>query len=572
MPRAVSALSATLAVPGLFLAGCAASGTLGGLQSSGNMFPRSDERVLVGSYTIVQAVEVSRRYVFSAGGSGVAILDRLFNRWMRPLAASDLFDASVFGQPVMLMVADPVEDALWIAAPGVVSVYRPGTELLRHTMITGVPDFLALDRSGSGDVIVRSAGQFTRISRIGLTTPLAGLPPLSSLVLPAKLTDLYREYPILRTQVQMFLRQQLPETALGSTSLLSGAASPERSSELWLGTDGDGLLRFDPIFLEAKPFPYGLIEAGVGALAPAADGVWTASLGTSFNSGTGSPMLRGNKARGGLSFASGDLQQFRWIDGTISVPFAGVRSRVLATCGSKAWIGTDRGLMRVRLDGSSEVALWTTLNGLPDNRVTSLAPRDEGTWIGTPRGILFVYDTASVSSPSVREVGERLLDDVAVNALLLRNDTLWVGSDEGLLVIGRPQSHDRVLTRPLPDSISLRRPVRAIAASDSVLLVATDDAVRILYPRLARAEVVDVLSGRKAGQVARVGIDAAAMWVAGSDGALLMSRSGGAVRLLRGGMDIPTPVLDIVATPDWIWLDTPQGLMRLRRTSDGLIP
>lgn len=554
------------------MAACATGGAGGVDGTSGASFGgygRRDERVRLGSFTSVPAVAVSRRYVYAAGTSGLAVYDRVFNRWLPPLSPGDGPDGALFEQQITLLAGDPTEDALWIGAPGVVSVYRPDTEQLQRTMVVGVPDFIAFDRSGNGDVIVRSGGQFLRISRVGITTPLSGAPALSTLIVPKQLADLYGQFPVLRTQPQIFLRNQLPDRALRPATLLSGTASPDRSSELWLGTDGEGLFRFDPTFLEATALPYGLIDPGVGALAPAADGVWAAGLGVATQ--TLSPMNAGNRAgaRGGLSFVANDLQRFRWIDGTINVPLVGVRSHALATRGAKAWIGTDRGLVRMQLDGRNELRAWTTFDGLPDNRVLAVAPRDEGVWIGTPRGAVFVSD--SVTGPS-RGVGARWLDNVTVHALLSMGDTLWLGSEAGLVAVEHPMAAGTLL-RPADGDPALRRPVRALAWSDSVLLAATDDAVLQIAPRGGRAAFrLDALDPRPVGAVTRVGVDGRTMWVAGADGVLFVSRHDGHARLLRRGIEVSGPVLDVVAGESWWWLGTPQGLVRLRRTSDGLMP
>ncbi|MCC6430953.1 MAG: hypothetical protein IT354_08570, partial [Gemmatimonadaceae bacterium] len=133
------------------------------------------------------------------------------------------------------------------------------------------------------------------------------------------------------------------------------------------------------------------------------------------------------------------------------------------------------------------------------------------------------------------------------------------------------------LSRPVGNDPALRRRINAIAWSDTVLIAATDDAVLQLAPKggvePARLAAVDV---RQVGQVTRVAIDARSIVVAGTDGVLVLSRAiaavGGAPRLLRAPSDIPGPVLDIALGRDWLWLGTPVGLMRLRRSNDGGLP
>lgn len=557
----VTATLAALSVGVLTWSSCAVSGAGGGTGngSSGPLggFGRRDERQRIGSFSHVQAVAVSRRYVFAAGSSGIAIYDRTMNSWLPPLTRDD----GLTDQQITVLAGDPVEDALWLGVPGGVIMYRPLTEQLQRTIVTGVPDLIAFDRAATGDAIVRSGGEWTRISRVGIATPMVRPPVASALILPRTLNDLYTQFPTLRTQPSLLLRTQQSDRPMRNVQIISGAASPERASEVWLGTAGDGLFRLDPAFMQSTPLPYGLIEPGVGALALAADGVWAAGLGQSID-------------RGGLSFVGSDLQRFRWIDGTISVPLVGVRGLSLVTRASRAWLGTDRGLVRVRLDGIQAMQTWGVLDGLPDERVLSVATRDEGVWAGTARGLVYVSDSSDTRNVRTRGVGVRLLDNMPVHALQFTGDTLWIGTEAGLMAIASPNgSVGGVVSRPLGSDPALRRAVRALAWSDTVLLAATDDAVLRLAPRGGVEPVrVDVLDVRQVGRVTKVAIDDRTMWLAGTDGVVIVSRRDGATRVLRVPGDLPGPVLDLAVNRDYMWFGTPQGLIRLRRRGDGGLP
>jgi ligand-binding sensor domain-containing protein len=530
--------------------GSDASGALGG-------FGRREERQRIGSFSNVQAVAVSRRYVFAAGSSGIAMYDRLMNRWLPPLTRDD----GLSEQQITVLAGDPVEDALWLGVPGGVILYRPLTEQVQRTIVTGVPDLIAFDRAGTGDAIVRAGGEWTRISRVGIATPMLRPPLANALILPRTLNDLYAQFPTLRTQPSLLLRNQQSDRPLRSVQIISGAASPERASEVWLGTAADGLFRLDPAFMQSTPLPYGLLEPGVGALALAADGVWAAGLGQAFD-------------LGGLSFVGSDLQRFRWIEGTIAVPLVGVRGRSLVTRASRAWLGTDRGLVRVRLDGAQAMQSWGVLDGLPDERVLSVATRDDGVWAGTARGLVYVSDSSDSRNVRTRGVGVRLLDNMPVHALQFTGDTLWMGTEAGLMAIATPNGTvGGVVSRPVGNDPALRRPVRALAWSDSVLLAATDDAVLRLSPRGGVEPVrVDLLDVRLVGRVTKVAIDDRTMWLAGTDGVVIVSRRDGATRVLRVPGDLPGLVLDLAADRDYLWLGTPQGVIRLRRRGDGGLP
>lgn len=510
-----------------------------------------DERVLVGSFARLDGVAASRRFLYTTSSNGIGVYDRWSDRWLPPLSrAEGLPDA-----PISVLAGDPVEDALWFGVPGALYSYRPQTTQLQQTILAGVPESIAFDRTGTGDVMVRASGRWQRVSRLGMasTTPD---PDPATLLLPQSPAALLQTYPQLRIQLGQLLRTPQANRPLREPVLRGLVASPDRPSELWLATAGEGLYRVDPNTLQARAIPYGLLEPGVGALARAADGIWSAGLGLDAD-------------RGGLTFTTASLQQWRWIEGTIAVPLAGRRAFALASRGERLWIGTDRGLVRVTADRTADVRDWTRLAGLVDDRVLAVAPRGEGAFVGTPRGLQYVSDSVEGKGIRSRSVGATLLANIPVAALLFVGDTLWAGTAAGLVAVADPVTPGGpsalvTVARPLD------RGVRALAWSDSVLVAVTDDAVWMLHPRSATPVVRDDrLIVTSVGQPTRIGIDDRSIILAGTQGVLSLSRTTGSTRLLRDGIDFAGPVLDLLLDRDWLWLATPQGLHRLARGSDG---
>jgi len=541
-------VAATRSLAALALGACISAGAGGG---GGSSFGRRDEVRVIGSFADVRAVGVSRRYVYSATTSGIAVYDRLFKSWLPPLSR----DGGLEDQQITFMTGDPTEDAIWLGVPGAVLVYRPQTEQLQRTILTGVPEFIVFDRTPGGDAYVRASGQWTRVSRIGMTTPIAGPPAANTLFVPQTLNDVYERFPALRAGSPLLFRNQQSDRPLRPYAVLSGTLAPDQPNDVWLGTNGDGLYQVDATLQQATPLRFGLLERGIGALAPAADGVWAAGLGASL-------------LRGGLTFASTDLQRWRWIDGTISVPMVGMRATSMSVRAARAWIGTDRGIVRARLDGTEEMSVWTLLDGLPDDRIFAVSARSDGAWVGTARGLVYISDTSDTRSPRTRGIGTRLLDNTPVYALQAIGDTLWIGTASGLLAL----PPNGTLSRPLGNDPALRRRITALAWSDSVLLAAGDDGVLRLAPtggvEPSRMLALDVA---QVGQVTRLAIDDRTIVMTGTDGVVVLQRAGG-VRVLRVPNDVPGPVFDVVLSRDFVWLATPDGLVRLRRASDGGLP
>ena len=121
---------------------------------------------------------------------------------------------------------------------------------------------------------MRAGGQWTRVSRAGVAFSVAQPPLPTSVVVPKTLNDLLLQFPSLRSPQMMLGRNQRADRALPHYAITSGASSPERASEVWLGTNGDGLYRVDPTFQEATPLRFGPMDSGIGALAlePTASG------------------------------------------------------------------------------------------------------------------------------------------------------------------------------------------------------------------------------------------------------------------------------------------------------------
>lgn len=545
-----------------------------GATGAGGSF--ADERVLVGGFSVIDAVAVSRRFVYAAGPGGVAVYDRIGERFvppardlereLGPLFGRDGFretypaqaiTAGASGGLVTVMAGDPIEDAVWIGIPGALLSYRPFTGQVQRTMLTGVPQRIVFERGGAGDLLVLSGGQWSRVSRAGIATPSAA-PVLSQVFMPPTLGDLLAQYPGLRAQPQLLLRRQSPSRPLEPFQLTAGAASPDRGSEVWLGTSGEGLFRVDPVFGQGAALEYGLLDPSAAALAPAANGVWVAGLGR-------------NQRRGGLTFTTFDLQRWRWISGTISTPLAQVRTYAMTTRGNVGWLGTERGLVRVQLDSTNEMQSYTRLRGLPDDRVFAVAARDDGAWAGTPRGLVFVSDT--LGAP-----GEPVLAEVPVYALQVSGAWLWVGTQRGLMRVPLAGGGMRATVADAPRAPAnrdsqLRLPIRALAASDSVLIVATQDAVLQFDPRRdgTPTERLMAFEPPLVGDVMRVAVDAGTIALVGSEGAMLVSRQSGARRVLRAP-EITGAVFDVLLHRDYVFFATMHGLLRYRRTTDGLVP
>jgi ligand-binding sensor domain-containing protein len=540
-------------------------GGLGAPRPRGSL--RREDRVVLTRANDVTGVAASQRLVYVATTGGLAVYDRTFHAWRPPLAAGDLGDALPTGRPTAL-AADPATDAVWVGGVGYVTYYQPTTDFTTRATVPGAVDVIAFDRRDpSAGAYVRATGQWSLVSSSGFVRPLSpGQLPAGTLQAPPTLRQLYEEFPALQSFGGLLTR----DAELRSWPVSAAAKSPDRTSELWVGTAGGGLFRVDPSFNQAEQLPYGLLDSGAGALALAADGVWIAGLGESVS------------ARGGLTFASDDLQRWRWVESPYSgaQSLAGARAFDLEVRGSRAWLATDRGLARVdtRAGGgrATDVVVWSALNGLPSDVALAVAARPDGAWVGTSSGLVFVSDSGSARSAGPSSVSPVLGSGGAVRALLATGDTLWVGTDFGLDFVP-PAAPDgsRRLVRAAAQSTDARLAgqVTALATSDTVVAVATRDAILRFDRRNGRLlPSADVAALAALGGVRALAMDDNTIWAAGPGGVLILTRAAGNARVLSVPADLPAEALDVVLSRDYAWVATRGGVVRLRRFSDGTVP
>ena len=466
----------------VMIAGCATAGV--GAVGTRALVLSPDNRVVVSDFSYVTAVAASSWLVFAATPHGLIIYDRATRRFRPPVTALDGYPAG----RVRRAIADPSGNAVWLDLGGNYARYD----------VDG--------RAWTGGLL--PSGLSDRM--LTVEAALAGA-PMADAMRAAILTD----------------------TRLRMHQFTAAASTPDRP-DVFFGTNGLGVVRVDKLTGEWEVLDYGLIAAGVGAVASAGNGIWAAA-----NSRPGE--------RRGLTWVASDLSRTRSSEGGgAALGFSFFQARRLVSAGNQLWLATEQGVLRI-----DTATLQSRLFDVPD--ATALAPADSGFWIGTTRGLVWITPDDRVSP-----VGTR----VAVTSLLMHRDVLWVGTTAGLGQV-LPGSDAVTIPPELADEPSARVTVYALGRLQDTIVIATDRELRWRNPT-TRAWGSLPLPLNIGVPTALVSDSSGGLWVGGTQGLAQIDIARALVHVHTAPLAIPAAVRDLAADRDYLWAATDSGLVRIQ--------
>jgi ligand-binding sensor domain-containing protein len=546
--REVSVMAAlALAAPLLGRSAVAAQAGLGAWEA--------DERVVITDFQRVTALARSSDHLFAATDGGLVVLDDAFERWELPITREDGYpDAQV-----LALGWDRRDGTLWLST-------RDG-RLMQLDMFSR----RWLDEFSLPGTVTRIVAPADDPSHLFLRRGDGwfALDPFTRDVVPASTADVQqavqRDFDLrARGELLSDVRWEAHSALLGRrgsarydvTDVMPATGA---GGQFWVATYGGFLERYDSLSGAVEPVAYGMVGIGAGAVLASGESVWLAPAHASD--------------RYGVAVADRELEEWRtWTGQSFGfddweAPDAPIRAWLAA--GDDTWAGGDRGLHRFDGEGWHRESPGTRTDVAPITSLAAGPPGLDGVWVGTRRGLFRVRTAGALPDAA-------MLSAARVRALAVHDADLWIGTDAGLVRLrGDPAAGDDVavqMERAAAFPESAGGPpgrVGALAADNGRLYAGIERDVWVLAAGTGwtRAAPLGVLAARVTALAAHEGV----VWIGSDEGLVAWdTRDDFVTPFTFAGGDLPVGprgergVLGLsIETEGAVWAATPAGAVRL---------
>jgi ligand-binding sensor domain-containing protein len=435
-----------------------------------------------------------------------------------------------------MAVGDPADESVWFATTSGIVHYLPVLRELIEIPMDGMPVRMVFDHNDPfrGLYVATGNGWFFLPRGAGIATPAVTAPPPERQITSLTVEEVLERVPSAAATRSMVLIDE----RLGRYQFTSVAEDPDRGI-YYFGTDGTGVVRFDPELGEFETLPFGLLADRVGAVLWKDGAVWA---------GTG-----GQDGRRGFTRMTSDLQHFEWDQGPGAATYQFSDVRALHLWDDGVWAATDIGVLRV--DQPDHVVS----RDLPSSSTFSLATTPAGLWVGTARGIatLLRFESAGVV------VEETQITPGAVLSLVAEDHDVWVGTSNGLRWL--PVSADNLTTPSGIEHLPIAsEPIVAMVRGSNHLFVATPDA--LVWREQGATWREGPAVSASVGRITALGLsdEGGPLWIGGDRGVASLDPATSAIRSVVSEADLPGAVRDIHVGGGYVWVATERGLVRLR--------
>ncbi len=486
--------------------------------------------MVLGEFRDVTALAVSGAGLFAATPQGVAIYDTRTRRWLPPVTKLD-------GLPdvrAVVGLADPADESIWFGTNRGVLHYMPVLRIVEEIFVGGPVNLLVFDKSDPfRGIYLGGTGGWQFLPRGSpVPVPAPRLPPPSQQVVSMTVQDVLRRDPAADGMRSLALTDERMRRYR-----YSAAAEDARRRMVYFGTNGAGVIRYDPGIAEFDRMRFGLLADDAGAVLARSGAVWV---------GTGS-----RSAQTGFTRLDPDFQRFDHYEGrtVTGYPFQDVRD--LEEWAGAVWAATDQGVFQVGDSRGPEITL-----GLPSRSTYALVSGPVGLWVGTANGLALIQgdaDQASVNPGAVYASDP-------IHALTLAGETLWMGGPTGLVAASATPGAARpaVLADP-----RLREPVVALDAVGDTVVVAFGSELAWRSP--GGSWIFEASVTRAVGELTALDGEPGGVWIGGSTGLGYLEFASRAYQSVATAADLPGPVVDVAARDGFVWVATERGLVRFER-------
>ncbi|HEY6807827.1 MAG TPA: hypothetical protein VI160_03475 [Gemmatimonadales bacterium] len=494
---------------------------------------RPDERVVISDFSNVTAIAASPWLVFAATPNGLVIYDRGQHRWRTPVTFADGYPLAT----VRVALADQVGNAVWLGGDDGLSRYDVDANIWDHAGVAGGVRGLMLDTQDAGTgIFVLGAQGWGFLSRGGaFPVPGQPLPPPNRRIQPLDPRSALALAPVADASRAMLLTDR----RLRSYQFTAAARTPDQG-DLFFGTNGMGVLRYDPATNESEHLLFGLANPRADVVARGSSGVWT----------VGSARAGERRA---LTWVPDDLRETDNNEDALGRGTAVLFARRLLDANGAVWLATDHGVFRCpEHDGTGQ--LYELASGLPSEDVRALAPAPDGVWAGTALGLAVITNDGKIVRLGTF--------DRAVLSLVAQRESVWVGTADGLGLL-EPGAEAPAVTPELAAVAELRQPILALARTGDTVIAATP--VNLAWRNPATAAWTVLRARADVGTVTTLAGDAGGAWIGGTTGLAYWNIARGTFKVLHVPLDVPAVVRDVTVEGRWLWVATDAGLVRFDR-------
>lgn len=336
-----------------------------------------------------------------------------------------------------------------------------------------------------------------------------------------------------------FLAPYFMAGQFGELHPLSAAVLEPASFNVWVAYRGLGLWRYSLLSHQGQQITQGfLASTDVRAVQAAEDRLVAAGS-------------------GGLTIVDQNPPDWRQLDKLFNIDLADFQPRCLAYNRQDLFLGTDRGLIRLR-QGERYASVIGTADGLPDQAINCLHLMGDSLWVGTDRGLaLYLVGAKTVIN------NWRPWQHLQVRAIASAQGDIFLATDRGAMVLDRNDSLkiQRIEDAEVPELVLEMKAV--IGQDDQVWWLAPQalisyDLTRRNWSRIPAA------GNYIAGVNRCLAVDSANIWIGTESGLARYFRGYDRWYVYHqddGLMD--DQIWAVCSHQGYIWVGGPRGLCRL---------